>query len=122
MHTMRLVIGAGTDAKRLHGQPPSSWCIAVVRGCFVVPVFEEVLFRGLILQWLKRHMPVYAAIAVMATLFAAMHMYPVLMLYAFVYGVAAGMVREKTSSTFNPLIMHVLNNVVLLCVGLSIFK
>ncbi len=122
MNTVRLVISIGTDAKRLQSQPLSSWGVAVVRGCFVVPVFEEVLFRGLLLQWLKRYVPVYGAIALMAALFAVMHVYPILMLYAFVYGLATGMVRERTGSTFNPLIMHVLNNVVLLCVGLSIFR
>jgi membrane protease YdiL (CAAX protease family) len=122
MNTIRLLINLGTDAKRLQGQPLSSWIVAVVRGCLVAPVFEEVLFRGLLLQWLKRHMSVYGAIAIAAALFAVMHVYPVLMLYAFVYGLATGLVRERTGSTFNPLIMHTLNNVLLLSIGLAIFN
>jgi membrane protease YdiL (CAAX protease family) len=122
MSGVRLLASVGTDAKRLQGQAYSAWGVAVIRGCLVVPVFEEVLFRGLLLQWLKRYMPVYGAIAIMAALFAAMHIYPVLMLYAFVYGVATGLVREWTGSTFNPLIMHILNNVLLLSVGLVMFK
>jgi membrane protease YdiL (CAAX protease family) len=121
-NAVRLVVSLGTDAKRLQSQPLSSWIVAVLRGCLVVPVFEETFFRGLLLQWLKRYVPVYGAIAMMAALFAAMHAYPVLMPYAFVYGLATGIVRERTGSTFNPLVMHVLNNVLLLCVGLSIFR
>jgi membrane protease YdiL (CAAX protease family) len=121
VNAVHLVVSLGTDAKRLQSRPLSLWIVAVLRGCLVVPVFEETLFRGLLLQWLKRRVPVKGAIAIMAVLFAAMHTYPVLMPYAFAYGLATGIVRESTGSTFNPLIMHVLNNVLLLCVGLSIF-
>jgi membrane protease YdiL (CAAX protease family) len=46
MTSVRLLISLGTDASRLQGQPPSSWIIAAIRGCLVVPIFEEVLFRG----------------------------------------------------------------------------
>jgi membrane protease YdiL (CAAX protease family) len=51
-----------------------------------------------------------------------MHGYPILILYAFVYGLATGLVRERTGSTFNPLAMHMLNNVLMLSVGLTILK
>lgn len=61
------------------------------------------------------------SIGIMAALFAVMHAYPVLMPCAYVYGLAAGFVRERTGSTFNPLLMQVLNSVLLLCIGLSIF-
>jgi hypothetical protein len=95
MNAVRSVVSVGTDAKHLQGQPLSQWYVAIIRGCLVVPIFEETLFRGLFLQWLKRYMRSYAAVAVMALLFAAMHVYPVLMLYAFVYGLVAGALREK---------------------------
>jgi membrane protease YdiL (CAAX protease family) len=34
-----------TDAKRLQGQPTPAWIIVMVRGCLIVPIFEEVFFR-----------------------------------------------------------------------------
>jgi hypothetical protein len=45
-----------TDAGRLKGQPTAAWIIAIPRGCLLVPVFEEVFFRGLLLGWLRKQM------------------------------------------------------------------
>ncbi|HEY1901077.1 MAG TPA: CPBP family intramembrane glutamic endopeptidase [Terracidiphilus sp.] len=110
-----------TDAKRLQGQSSSAWVIAILRGCLLVPIFEEVFFRGLMLSWLNRHMRFVPALLVQAALFAAMHVYPVVLPYAFLAGIATGYVRRATGSTFNTVLMHVINNVVLLILGLYLF-
>ncbi|MGC1295494.1 MAG: hypothetical protein WA869_10660, partial [Alloacidobacterium sp.] len=41
----RQIVSFATDA-RLKGQPTTVWIIAIARGCLLVPVFEEVFFRG----------------------------------------------------------------------------
>ena len=110
-----------TDAKRLHGQSSSAWVIAILRGCLLVPVFEEVFFRGLLLTWLNRHMRFTLALLLHAALFAGMHVYPVALPYTFIFGIATGYIRRKTGSTFNTVLMHVLNNIVLLILGLHFF-
>jgi hypothetical protein len=110
-----------TDAKRLQGQSSSAWVIAILRGCLLVPIFEEVFFRGLLLSWLNRHMRFVPALLVQAALFAAMHVYPVVFPYTFLFGIATGYVRRGTGSTFNTVLMHVINNVVLLMLGFHLF-
>jgi membrane protease YdiL (CAAX protease family) len=110
-----------TDAKRLQGQPKPAWIIAIVRGCLIVPIFEEVFFRGVLLSWLRSHLNVHGAIFAMSALFALMHGSLVVAPYVFIFAVAAGYVRTRTGSTFNTIIMHSLNNVMLLYVGLRIF-
>jgi uncharacterized protein len=110
-----------TDTKRLQGESSSTWVIAILRGCLLVPIFEEVFFRGLLLSWLNRHMRFVPALLVHAALFAAMHVYPVVFPYAFLFGIAAGYVRRATGSTFNTVLMHMINNVVLLILGLHLF-
>lgn len=110
-----------TDAKRLQGQSSSAWAIAILRGCLLVPIFEEVFFRGLMLLWLNRHMRFVPALLLQAALFAAMHVYPVLFPYAFLAGIATGYVRRATGSTCNTVLMHMINNVVLLILGLYLF-
>ena len=110
-----------TDAKRLQGQPTPAWIIAIVRGCLIVPIFEEVFFRGVLLSWLRKHLNVHGAIFTMAALFAFMHGSLVVAPYVFIFAVVAGYVRVRTGSTFNTIIMHSLNNVMLLYVGLRIF-
>jgi membrane protease YdiL (CAAX protease family) len=110
-----------TDAKRLQGQPTPAWIIAIVRGCLIVPIFEEVFFRGVLLSWLRKRLNVHGAIFVMAALFALMHGSLVVAPYVFIFAVVAGYVRIRTGSTFNTIIMHSLNNLMLLYVGLRIF-
>jgi membrane protease YdiL (CAAX protease family) len=109
-----------TDAKRLQGQPTPAWIIAIVRGCLIVPIFEEVFFRGLLLSWLRKRLNVHGAIFVMAALFALMHGSLVVAPYVFIFAVVAGYVRVRTGSTFNTIIMHSLNNLMLLYLGLRI--
>jgi len=111
-----------TDAKRLQGQPTPAWIIAIFRGCLIVPMFEEVFFRGALLSWLRRRANVHSAIFAMAALFALMHGSLVAAPYVFIFAVVAGYVRVRTGSIFNSIIMHSLNNVMLLCVGLRIFN
>jgi uncharacterized protein len=111
-----------TDTKRLQGQSSSAWVIAILRGCLLVPIFEEVFFRGLLLSWLNRHMRFVPALLVQAALFAVMHVYPVVFPYAFLFGIATGYVRGATGSTFNTVPMHVINNVVLLILGFHLTR
>jgi hypothetical protein len=111
-----------TDAKRLQGQPTPAWIIAIVRGCLIVPIFEEAFFRGVLLSWLRTHLNVHRAIFVMAAIFALMHGSLVVAPYVFIFAIVLGYVRVRTGSTFNTIIMHSLNNVILLYVGLRIFN
>lgn len=120
-HLLTQLTAVATDAKRLQGQSSSAWMIAILRGCLLVPIFEEVFFRGLLLSWLNRHMRFVPALLVQAALFAAMHVYPVALPYAFLFGIAAGYVRRATGSTFNTVLMHGINNAVLLILGLHLF-
>jgi uncharacterized protein len=121
VHLLAQLTAVATDAKRLQGQSSSAWVIAILRGCLLVPIFEEVFFRGLLLSWLNRHIRFVPALLAQAALFAAMHVYPVVFAYAFLAGIATGYVRRATGSTFNTVLMHGMNNIVLLALGLHLF-
>jgi membrane protease YdiL (CAAX protease family) len=111
-----------TDAKRLQGQATPVWIIAIVRGCLIVPIFEEVFFRGVLLSWLCTRLNVHGAIFAMSALFALMHGSLIVAPYVFIFAAVAGYVRIRTASTFNTILMHSLNNVMLLYLGLRIFN
>lgn len=121
LHLLEQLTAVATDAKRLQGQGSPAWVIAMLRGCLLVPIFEEVLFRGLLLSWLNQHMRFGFAVLVMAALFAAMHLYPLALPYAFLFGIATGYVRRITGSTGSTVLMHVINNIVLLTLGVHFF-
>jgi membrane protease YdiL (CAAX protease family) len=118
----RQILSLVTDAARLKGQPPSAWVVAIVRGCLIVPLFEEILFRSLLFGWLRQHLSTRSAIGVSAALFAAMHGYPIVMPYTLLFGLFTGWIRARTGSIFNTVVMHVLNNVLFLCAGLYLLS
>jgi membrane protease YdiL (CAAX protease family) len=120
LHLLQQLTAVTTDAKRLQGKGWSAWVIAILRGCLLVPIFEEVLFRGLLLSWLNRHMRFTFALLIQAVLFAAMHVYPFALPYTFLFGIATGYVRRTTGSTVNTILMHVMNNLTLLWLGLIV--
>jgi CAAX protease family protein len=116
----RQIVSFATDAGRLKGQPTAAWIIAIPRGCLLVPVFEEVFFRGLLLGWLRKHMREDLAVGAMSALFALEHGSFILAPYAFMFGISLGYVRLRTHSTLNTAVMHSLHNVMLLTLGLRI--
>jgi membrane protease YdiL (CAAX protease family) len=116
----RQIVSVATDADRLKGEPTAVWIIAIARGCLLVPVFEEVFFRGLLLGWLHEHMREDLAVIAMSALFALEHGSFILAPYAFMFGIALGYVRLRTHSTLNTAVMHSLHNVMLLTLGLRI--
>ena len=115
------ITARATDAERLQGAPAAAWTIAIVRGCPVVPLFEETFFRGLLVSWLRRHLRFELAVFVMALLFALEHASFLVAPYTFIFAVATAWVRERTGSLFNCVLMHSLNNLLLLFVGLSFY-
>jgi len=116
----RQIVSSATDAVRLKGQPTIAWIIAIARGCLLVPIFEEVFFRGLLLGWLRKHMREGLAVVTMAVLFVLEHGSFILVPYAFLFGIVLGYVKLRTNSTLNTVVMHCLNNVLLLTLGLRI--
>jgi membrane protease YdiL (CAAX protease family) len=121
-HLLGQLTAVATDAKRLQGESSSAWIVAILRGCLLVPVVEEVFFRGLLLTWLNQCMRFTFALLVMSALFAGMHVYPLALPYTFFFGIASGCLRHATGSTLNAVVMHVINNLFLLAVGLHFFS
>jgi membrane protease YdiL (CAAX protease family) len=116
------ILSVATDAKRLNGQLVSVWVVAIARGCLIVPLFEELLFRGLLLSWLGKYFSSSRAIIASAVLFAVMHGYPVVFPFAFIYGLLAGWIRLRTGSTLNMFFLHAFNNVLFLCLAFLLLK
>nr|WP_010681269.1 type II CAAX endopeptidase family protein [Acetivibrio cellulolyticus] len=72
----------------------------------LAPIMEEIIFRGFILNELRKIMPAAAAIIVQAVLFGVIHFNIVQSSYAFVTGVVLGIVFVATKSLFAPIIIH----------------
>ncbi len=85
--------------------------IFIVAHALLAPILEELLFRSLILERLRRYGDVFAVI-VSAFLFMMLHASFSSMAYSFVSGVIFGFLAVFTGSVLCPMILHFVNNAV----------
>ena len=77
----------------------------------IAPFCEEVLFRGFLQQFLENHWKdVTKAILITSMFFAAFHMNPGWIIQIYLLGIILGYLAWKTGSIFPGLILHSLNN------------
>lgn len=85
---------------------------AVITSVLFAPLFEEFIFRGLILESLLRRHRRLISVLISSMLFAIVHFQPSVMITAFVSGVILGTIYLHTSSIFSVIILHAINNAV----------
>ena len=90
--------------------------LAVV--ALIGPIFEELVFRGLLLNGFARHLDFRWANAIQATLFACMHLDLPRFGFYFALGLFGGWLVRRTQSLAPAIALHVLNNA--LAIGLMI--
>jgi len=119
------VLQAVTDVTRLPHADLLTLALIFGRVFVLVPLAEELFFRGALYGWLRRYLPALPTILLTAILFGFEHVawgVPKPRLFflvplAFVYGIATGWVRERTGSTLNTAVMHVMVDAALLIVA-----
>lgn len=84
--------------------------LAVVAGAVVVPVCEEIMFRGVIFGALWRRVALWAAVVISAGVFAMIHMELVYMVPVGVLGGVCAVSLARTRSLLVPVGIHVANN------------
>lgn len=93
----------------------------LVTGAVLAPFAEEVLYRGLIFGGLAQRMPVAAAAAVSALLFALSHGLGVIA-PIFVLGLGLAWIYARTGTIWAPIVMHAVVNAVSLLLVFALPK
>ncbi len=78
----------------------------ILGAVIIAPIAEEILFRGLILQRLKKSMSPWLAVLISAVFFAAFHGNLYQGVYTFLFGLAAGYMVLRFSSLWYGVLMH----------------
>jgi uncharacterized protein len=73
----------------------------------VVPIFEEVMHRGIIYHQLKKSMALPFAIIAQALIFGVFHLNWLQGIYAFLGGIVLALLYEYTQSLGAPIMMHI---------------
>ena len=84
------------------------WVLAAV----LTPLWEEVLFRGILFQALARRMPWFLAALLGAAVFAAIHIAPPALAYVFVLGLSCCLLLRFHGNLWAPIILHAVNNTI----------
>ena len=114
-----LQITAKSDAYQqvVADQYSASFLVGILCYGLVTPMAEELLFRGIIYNYLKRFMKLKVAVILAAFLFGAYHMNTVQGAYAFFMGCLIIYGYEYFGSFKIPVLMHVISNVVAYCLS-----
>lgn len=86
----------------------SSW-IFLAYVCLLGPIFEELMFRGVILRTLSRYNRTFAIIA-SSIVFGLFHLYLEQGTHAFFIGVVLAYVSMKYNSMSLPIVLHIVHN------------
>jgi membrane protease YdiL (CAAX protease family) len=79
-------------------------------GAIAAPIGEEIFFRGLLYNSLKRRLGVPSGIVISGLIFALIHFGPLAILVIFPMGMVLAYVYEKTGSLWVTICMHATNN------------
>ena len=87
-----------------------SLVIALILFAIAVPIVEELLFRGLILDGLSETYGSWTAIFISSAIFAILHISPLSIINAFWGGMIYGYLRIRTNSLWPGILLHALWN------------
>ena len=86
-----------------------SWIAAatiILYGGLLVPLFEELFFRGLVYSWLRNRLTATSAIPLSALAFAVVHLRIEVMVVAFAMGCMLAWLYEKSRSVLPCILLH----------------
>lgn len=84
--------------------------LAIVTTVVLAPLFEETIFRGLILGGIRQKRNSFTAVLISAAIFGVIHVIPQQVINAFVVGIILGYIYVRTSSLLAVVIIHAINN------------
>lgn len=82
----------------------------VLAASIIVPIMEEIVFRGFMFSRLDKAMPTWLAVIITSVAFGLVHGQMIWALLATLTGVVFNIVRIKTGSIVPTIVMHMVNN------------
>ena len=89
---------------------PLEISLLVFSAVILAPLWEELIFRGLLYGYLKSRMSVFTALLVSSLIFSAYHLNAAALIPLLIVGIAAGYVYERTRSLYFAIFFHALFN------------
>ncbi|OOL10482.1 CAAX protease family protein [Bacillus cereus] len=85
--------------------------LLLIGGAILVPIFEELIFRGIILHFLQQRFPFWIAALGSSFLFGIGHIYSTGVMFSmFIMGLFMAILCKKTKSIIPAILLHIINN------------
>lgn len=84
--------------------------LMIIVGVILIPIYEEIFYRGIIFGYLKKQYSIVIAVFVQALIFSIMHFNFVQSTYTFLLGLVLGLIYIYTESIIGNIIMHITFN------------
>lgn len=85
--------------------------LLILGSAIFIPIFEELIFRGIILQFLEQRFPFWIAAIGSSFIFGIAHTYSLgVMVGAFMMGMFMAVLCKKTNSIIPAMLFHMMNN------------
>ncbi len=88
--------------------------------CILVPIYEEIIFRGVVLDAILGYINFNSANIIQSALFASIHGNLFLFPVFFFFGLIAGIMRKKSGGLLPGIVFHIVNN--MLAISVLMFK
>jgi hypothetical protein len=89
---------------------PANFLMLFLLLVVIMPIAEEMFFRGFLYRLLRGHFSVWAAVPISAAAFAALHGVPSLFPWLFYMGVVYAVLAERTGSLWAGIVVHAMAN------------
>lgn len=101
----------------LADQYSANFIIGLICYTLITPVAEELLFRGIIHNYLRRATAIKIAIIISSALFGLYHMNSVQGVYGFLMGLVMAYAYEYFGSFMMPVLIHMISNLLAYCLS-----
>lgn len=88
----------------------STLALELIGSAFLTPILEELIYRGVIFERLRKMMGCLPAVVLSALLFAIMHFNWVQFIFAFLIGMLLALFVEKTGHVYGAIVAHMASN------------
>lgn len=84
--------------------------LSLISSGIIGPIYEEILFRYLLYNRLKKKYSIRKSILITTIIFALIHISPIKIIYAFILGLILNIAYEKYHNIKAPILIHIASN------------
>lgn len=114
-------LGVSPELGNIDLDTVSSVVMIVIASVFLAPVCEEVIYRGVLFNGLKKSRSVLSATLLSALAFMLMHMSPVQVVFQFALGAASAYIMHRSGRILPSVLFHATANALALVMQLTPF-